>query len=582
MALIDYLMVAALFAVILLVGARFRKWVGDPDDFYVAGRLLPPAILAATLAATNINLYNFVGYAGKAYEYGISIIWHEWTGLMCLVFSGLLVLPMLRRLRTRTLPEFLEIRFSRHVRILVAAIWFLRIAFTLGIILYLCGVVAQQVTGTEGKVVLGASAYTWWLVVFAAVGIITTTLGGAWSVVLTDVLQFVFLLGGFLILFPIVMHEVGGVGALLEALPAERFDFVPKEGPFNWSFIIAIWLLGIQWACTDQTMIQRGLGGHGARSVARGMVLSGVIMIPFALLIVLPGMAAAVLEPGLKNPDAAVPALVGSLPAVVLGFVLCGFLSSQLSTVDSWINSGATLFTNDIFRFMGRRDPSPKTILRVARGTTVMLGIFGVGVGCWVIPLYRGAVEAYLDLIGILDMPLFVVAILCGLLWKRANWKGAFTGYIGGAAAAFLMSHVLIERVMTPGAVWEVPGISGLAVSGFMVANKLFFVTLTGMVVSLVLCIAVSLATAPPDPSGIRAVWGSRESGADEAAEGEAFNIVPRSLPGRLFLGLFFLGLLVFLCGTFLGAWGMSCAAPLALSGMMLYFAAGLARLYCD
>jgi len=582
MAAVDYIIVAVFFAGILWVGASFRKWIGSPDDFYVAGRMLPPAILAATLAATNINLYNFVGYAGKAYEYGISIIWHEWTGLMCLVLSGLLVLPLLRRLRMRTLPEFLEIRYSREVRVLVAFLWLLRMAFTLGIVLYLCGVVAQQVTGTEGESLLGMDAYFWWLIVFAAVGILTTFLGGAWSVALTDTLQFVLLLGGFLVLFPIVMSEVGGIGALIEKLHEGRFDFVPREGPFNWSFILAIWLLGVQWACTDQTMIQRGFAGRGARSVAKGMVLSGVIMVPFAVLIVLPGMAASILHPGLARPDAAVPALVSGLPSVLLGLILCGFLSSQLSTVDSQINSGATLFTNDLYRFLRRSTPSPRTILRVARSTTLLLGGVAVLIGWLVMPLYAGAVEAYLDVIGIMDMPLFVVAIVYGLLWKRANWKGAFVGYIVGAAAALCMSHVVIDEILLPGGRWESAALSSLGIARFMAANKFLSVTLTGMTVTLVVCPLVSLLTAPPDPEKVAAVWHGRKSTAGEEKEGEDFNLIPGSRAGRACLVVFFAGLAIFLAGTFMGAFGAALSAPVAIGGMIIYFAAGLARLKYD
>jgi SSS family solute:Na+ symporter len=577
MAPVDYLIVGVFFLGILGMGAYFRKWVGSPDDFYVAGRMLPPALLAATLAASNINLYNFVGYGGRAYEHGVSIIWHEWTGMMCLVLSGLLVLPLLRRLRVRTIPEFLEMRYSREVRILVAVLWLLRLAFTLGIILYLCGVVAQQVTGTEARHLLGIDAYFWWLVVFAFVGVLTTFMGGAWSVALTDALQFVLLLGGFLVMFPLVMHEVGGVQALIEQLPADRFEFVPKNGEFSWSFIIAIWLLGVQWACTEQGMIQRGLSGKGARTVAKGMVLSGIIMVPFALLIVLPGMAASILHPGLANADEAVPRLVSGLPSILLGLILCGFLASQLSTVDSAINSGATLFTHDLYRFLRKTTPSPKTILFVARTTTLVLGALAVLIGWLVIPSYKSAVHAYLDLIGVMDMPLFVVAVIFGLLWRRANWKGAFVGYLGGAAAAYCMGHVFIDGFLHPEGGWYSADLASLGICGFLLEHRFLVVTLTGMTAALLLCPAVSLLTRPPDSGKVEAVWRSRESAGDE--EAESFNVMPKSRAGKRCMLFFAAGLVLFLAGTFSGAGGAALAAPLAIGGMVVYFAAGFLRL---
>ena len=105
MAGIDYAIVAIFFIGIFAAGAYFYRWIGDADDFYVAGRKLTPFILAATITATNVNLYSFVGQAGKAYKSGASILWHTWTGNMALVFAGLFVIPIFRRLRIRTVPE---------------------------------------------------------------------------------------------------------------------------------------------------------------------------------------------------------------------------------------------------------------------------------------------------------------------------------------------------------------------------------------------------------------------------------------------------------------------------------------------
>jgi SSS family solute:Na+ symporter len=190
LALVDVIIVLAFLVIIFLVGSFFYKWVGDPDDFYVAGRQLTPFILAAVITATNINLYSFVGQAGIAYQHGISILWQTWTGNMALVFSGLFIIPIMRRLRIRTVPEFLEKRYNKSVRTLVGILWVFRLAFWLGVVLYTAVVAAQAISGIE--------SYTFWIMVFAVVAIIYTMLGGMWSVAFTDVIQFIFMLGGAL------------------------------------------------------------------------------------------------------------------------------------------------------------------------------------------------------------------------------------------------------------------------------------------------------------------------------------------------------------------------------------------------
>lgn len=129
---VDATIVVVAIGFIAWTGTRFAKWIRKPDDFYVAGRQLTPFILAATLAATNCNLYNFQSYVGYAYREGISIVWHEWAGLMAMVFAGVIVLPVMRRLRVVTIPEFLGRRYSPWLRALVGLLWSSRFAVVLG------------------------------------------------------------------------------------------------------------------------------------------------------------------------------------------------------------------------------------------------------------------------------------------------------------------------------------------------------------------------------------------------------------------------------------------------------------------
>ncbi len=119
MALVDYCVVVVFLVFIFWAGSYFYKWIKNPDDFFVSGRQLTPFILAATITATNVNLYSFVGQAGVAYSHGISIIWQTWTGNMALVLAGLFIVPLFRTLKVRTIPELLELRYNQGVRILI-------------------------------------------------------------------------------------------------------------------------------------------------------------------------------------------------------------------------------------------------------------------------------------------------------------------------------------------------------------------------------------------------------------------------------------------------------------------------------
>ena len=543
MALVDIIIVVVFMILTFMVGSFFYKWVGDPDDFYVAGRKLTPFILAAVITATNVNLYSFVGQAGIAYKHGISILWQTWTGNMALVFSGLFIIPIMRRLRVRTIPEFLGLRYNKSVRTLVAVLWVFRLAFWLGVVLYTAVIAAQAITGI--------SSYIFWLFVFAIVAIIYTMLGGMWSVAFTDVMQFVFMLGGALIVLPLAMSAVGWMPGLMEKLPEMTFVLVRESGTYNWKFILAIFLLGIEWASVDQGMLQRAFGAESTRTVAKGLVLAGIITTPFALLWILPGLAAAELYPGLQNADQAIPLLLSNLlPPVILGLVLCGLISSQLSTISGNLNGVATLFTNDIYESLIKRKAGKKEILFIARIMTLIIGVLMIIFALWV--PQKGAVEAYLTIIGVMDMPLFIVGIFYGLLWKRTSASGAIIGYLSGALAGIIGQFVLNYD---------------FNITTFISAGAALLVTPL-----------VSLLTRPEPVTKIENIWQARHISQEEKSSGDIYHIVPQSRVGKISLLIYLSGVILFLAGVISASGGWPYASLIAVSGMIIYFAGGYLR----
>src|SRR2546421_9993815 len=117
-----------------LAGLTISRLIRDSDDFFIAGRELTPFILAATITATNLSMFHFVGMGGTAYQNGISIIWQNWTGNMALVMSGIFVLPIVRRLKIRSIPELLELRYARPMLTLVGGFWGIRLCIYLGLL----------------------------------------------------------------------------------------------------------------------------------------------------------------------------------------------------------------------------------------------------------------------------------------------------------------------------------------------------------------------------------------------------------------------------------------------------------------
>src|SRR5436190_8870365 len=238
-----------------VAGLMISRLIKTSDDFFVAGRELTPFILTATITATNLSMFHFVGMGGTAYASGISIIWQNWTGDMALVLSGIFVIPLMRRLRIRSVPEFLEMRYSRGLRTLVGAFWGIRLCLFLGLLLYIAATTAIIITNSKDTL----TNYCLWLLAFSLVSVLYSVIGGAWAVAIMDSVQFLIMLAGALVILPVAAKAAGGSSGmhavfqhLRETGRGNHLNLIPHHGAFNWLFITSMVLLGFKWSTVDQ------------------------------------------------------------------------------------------------------------------------------------------------------------------------------------------------------------------------------------------------------------------------------------------------------------------------------------------
>jgi len=225
--------------------------------------------------------------------------------------------------------------------------------------------------------------------------------------------------------------------------------------------------------------------------------------------------------------------------------VICGFMASGLSTIGSNLGAVATLITNDIYGRFFRKDASPKQLVLAARVATLIAGLLMVAI-TYLIPYLGGAVDAYLTVISIMDMPLFVIAVVYGLLWKKATWQGALAGYLAGAI--------------------------GGAVLRFAFHYDVALVTLLSGGVALVVCPLVSLLTLNSAAEAQASLL--RKAQAVDAAQFKPRNPVTVKL-GTWILGL---GFVIFLGGVLMGSQANARASSVAIVGMLIYFVGGALR----
>lgn len=606
---IDYAIVAGFLLFMACAGLLISRLIRTSDDIFVAGRELTPFILCATITATNLSMFHFIGMGGTAYQSGASISWQVWTGCIALVISGLFVVPVMRRLQVRSVPEFLELRYSRGMRTLIGAFWGVRLCFYLALLLYIASTAAIVITGVQDT----NANYVKWLIAFSFVSIIYSTIGGAWAVAIMDSVQFCVMLAGGLIVVAIATHAAGGMPAILkhfDSIPGDiHTHLVPASGAFNWLFIFMILMLSLKWSMVDQAILQRAFGARTPRMAAKGMVLSAIITSPFVFLWVFPGLAAAKLHPGVSNPDEAIPWLLAHIiPQFgrgILGVVLCGLIAAQVSAITADVNSVATLFTNDVYRnirlWRGARrrssrepaavvyatstagggggpdyasppedtpaqpvddaGPSQRELLLVVRISSVLCGALMLAVALYFRRYGAGAVKLNLAIVGILDMPLLVVTVVFGMFWRRTNWQGAMAGFILGGATGIFVNQLLKHYHY----------------SDDFVRNLTPFV---GTAAALIITPVVSWLTGHGDHDASK-VWRAFAT-KDPGADNDTFHLIPVSARGRLGLGLVVLGALTFVIGVFSAWWALPTATPMAVGGMLTVFAGGALRAWSE
>jgi SSS family solute:Na+ symporter len=209
--------------------------------------------------------------------------------------------------------------------------------------------------------------------------------------------------------------------------------FKPMSDPdFPWTGILfGAPIIAFWYWCTDQYIIQRLFSAKSLNDARRGSLLAALLKLLPIFILVLPGLIAVVMYPGIKGDDAYPTLLAGNLlPIGIKGLVLAGVLSAIMSSLSSVFNVAATLYTNDIYK-PKHKDASEQKLVLVGRLVTINL-IF-LAILC--VPLVRqidSQIYLYLQTVQAYFGPPIAALFITGLLIKRINANGALWGLIVG------------------------------------------------------------------------------------------------------------------------------------------------------
>ena len=426
---LDFAVIIAYIIALLALGFWVSLKKDHEEDMFLAGRSLGWCNIGLSIFGTNVSPSMMISSAGVAYASGMVASNFEWLAWWFLMLLAMLFIPHYMNTKISTMPEFLEKRFSPQCRTFLS--WytlFSTLTIWLGGTLYAGGLLLSQLLN-----------WPIWLSVVFLVTIATsfTVAGGLKAVVITDSFQSILMIVASTILTIIAFTKIGSLDKLINSVPADYWTlFRPSDDPkWPWyAVILGYPVSGIWFWCTDQTIVQRALGGRDIRQGQLGCLFAGFLKVIVPFIFFVPGIMCKVLHPNLANQDHAYMTMVTTyLPHGMIGLIVAVLMAALISTVDSGLNSLSTVFTLDIYCKYARKDITQKQKNKMGQYVTLGGAVIAVAsaLGIAAIP-DKGLFEKLLTIIQFLSPPLAATFIV-GVCFQRANAISAFCTLITGS-----------------------------------------------------------------------------------------------------------------------------------------------------
>jgi len=435
-----------------------KEKLSSSEGYFLGGRSLTGIVIAGSMLLTNISTEHLIGMNGSSYKNGFIIIAWEVTSALALVAAAMYFVPRYLKMGLTTIPEFLEKRFDKTTRTLVA--FFLIISFVvtlLPIVLYTGAINLESIFNISDVLEVSKAQGLWITVVsIGVIGSIYAIFGGLKAVAVSDTINgYGLLLGGLAI--PVLALISIGDGNMVDGLikvyknSPEKFNVIgahdsimPFEVLFTGLIINQIYF----WAM-NQTIIQRALGAKNLVEAQKGLLYAGVLKILVPLIIILPGVIGYYYfgDSLYMNQDMIYPELIKKvLPLSLVGIFAAIVMGAVLSTFNSVLNSAATIFTIDIYKGFFTNKSDGKHLVRVGKITSTVLAIFSIAVAPYVANAPDGLYQLLQQLNGIFFIPIASIMI-AGFFIKKISATGAKVSLFVGLIFYITMTFIIESNI---------------------------------------------------------------------------------------------------------------------------------------
>lgn len=441
---LDLALIVIYFTFVIGIGFALRRLVKTSTDFFLSGRSLPAWITGIAFISANLGAIEILGMSASGAQYGISIVHYYWIGAVpAMVFLGIVMMPFYYGSRVRSVPEYLLRRYDRKTHLVNALIFVLSSVLIAGVNLFALSAVLEALLGIPLAVAIVVSA----LFVLSYI-----MLGGLSSAIYNEVMQFFVIFAGLIPVVIVALKEAGGIGGLFAKLSTNGHDFTsawsgvgfgghnPIGDWFSLVFGLSFCLSFGYWT-TNFAEVQRAMSAKDDNSARLTPIIGAFPKAIIPLGIVIPGMAAVLLIPGLGAGGGlaynyAIPALMNKyLPTGVLGVAITGLLAAFMAGMAANVSSFNAVWTYDIWQNYIRPGRPDSYYLRVGRITTVV-GVFIGILTAFIAAGYNNIANYLQTLFSFFNVPIFL-AFIVGMVWRKAGRGSGFWGMIVGTLVSF-------------------------------------------------------------------------------------------------------------------------------------------------
>ncbi len=452
MTLLDLIIFIIYGILIIFVGSYLARTKGrqkDSQDYFFAGKSLPWYLVGTSIIAANISAEQFIGMSGSGYAIGLGIATYEWIAALILIVVAKFFLPVFINNDILTLPQFMQRRYDRRLKTILALFWVALFVFVnLTSILYLGALTLKTVFGI--KLIYAISG----LAIFTLVYSITN---GLKAIASADIIQVFFLVAGGILTTIFALDAVSDHGGMIAGFNRIVNDFpeklrmiISKDDP-NYLYLPGIraifggiWLAGIYYFGANQYIIQKALGSKSLREAQKGMIFAGFLKLLMPLIVVLPGIAAFALNADITKPDEAYPWLLSNLiPSGIRGLIFAALIAAIISSLSAIVNSTATIFTMDIFKELRQKALSENQLVFTGR----ISGIIAMAVAALIAPLLGELDQAFQfiqEFTGMISPGITAILVL-GMFWKRTTSNSAIAGLILSLILSIVLKFTITE-----------------------------------------------------------------------------------------------------------------------------------------